>query len=183
MHSPALVGGVARRRAKRWRMRRLSLLAALALVLALAAVTPAMAENPDHTFGGTEVTVPSPFAACEGFIVLVTFKSEYNIVNFYDDAGQLVKQIRQVSFTGTLYNSTDLSKSVPYEGDFTRTFDPVENTATYTGLHFRVHVPGEGVLALEVGRDIVDLVSGQQIFLDGNHNFADFDAEICGLLQ
>jgi hypothetical protein len=25
--------------------------------------------------------VPSPFAACEGFIVLVTFKSEYNIVN------------------------------------------------------------------------------------------------------
>jgi hypothetical protein len=183
MPSPALVGGVAHRGAERQGMRRLSLLAALALVLALAAATPAMAENPEHTYGGTEVTVPAPFAACQGFIVLVTFKSEYNIVNFYDDAGQLVKQIRQVSFTGTLYNSTDLSKSVPYEGDFTRTFDAVENTATYTGLHFRVHVPGEGVLALEVGRDIVDLLSGQQVFFDGNHNLADFDAEICGLLQ
>jgi hypothetical protein len=185
MHSPALVGGVAHRGATRRRMRRLSLLAALALlVLALAAATPAMAENPEHSYGGTEVTVPAPFGvACQGFIVLVTFKSEYNIVDFYDDAGQLVKQIRHVSFTGTLYNSTDLSKSVPYEGDFTRTFDAVENTATYTGLHFRVHVPGEGVLALQVGRDIVDLLSGQQVFLDGNHNLADFAAEICGLLQ
>jgi hypothetical protein len=185
MHSPALVGGVAHRGATRRRMRRLSLLAALALlVLAFAAATPAMAENPEHTYGGTEVMVPAPFGvACQGFIVLVTFKSEYNIVNFYDDAGQLVKQIRHVSFTGTLYNSTDLSKSVPYKGDFTRTFDAVENTATYTGLHFRVHVPGEGVLALQVGRDIVDLLSGQQVFLDGNHNLADFAAEICGLLQ
>jgi hypothetical protein len=184
MHNPALVGGVAHRGAQRRGMRRLSLLAALALVLTLAAATPAMAENPEHTYGGTQVTVPAPFGvACQGFIVLFTAKSEYNIVNFYDDAGQLVKQIRQVSFTGTLYNSTDLSKSVPYEGDFTRTFDAVENTATYTGLHFRVHVPDEGVLALEVGRDIVDLLSGQQVFFDGNHNLADFDAEICGLLQ
>jgi hypothetical protein len=184
MHSPALVGGVAHRGAERRGMRRLSILAALAMVLAFAAATPAMAENPEHTYGGTQVTVPAPFGAtCDGFIVLVTFKSEYNIVNFYDDAGQLVKQIRQVSFTGTLYNSTDLSKAVPYEGDFTRTFDAVENTATYTGLHFRVHLPGEGVLALEVGRDIVDLLSGQQVFFDGNHNLADFTAEICGLLQ
>lgn len=184
MHSQALIGGIAHRGPKRWGMRRRSLLAALALALALAAATPAMAENPEHTYGGTEVTVPAPFGvACEGFIVLVTFKSEYNIVNFYDDAGRLVKEIRQVSFTGTLYNSTDLSKSVPYEGDFTRTFDPVQNTVTFTGLHFRVHVPGEGVLALQVGRDIVDLMSGQQVFLDGNHNRADFATEICGLLQ
>jgi hypothetical protein len=184
MHSPALGGGVAHQGAKRRGMRRLSILAALALVLTLAAATPAMAENPEHTYGGTQVTVPAPFGvACQGFIVLFTVKSEYNIVSFYDDAGQLVKEIRQVSFTGTLYNSTDLSKSVPYEGDFTRTFDPVENTATYTGLHFRVHVPGEGVLALEVGRDIVDLLSRQQVFFDGNHNLADFAAEICGLLQ
>jgi hypothetical protein len=140
--------------------------------------------RPEHTYGGTQVTVPAPFgAACQGFIVLVTFKSAYNIVNFYDDAGQLVKQIRHVSFTGTLYNSTDLSKSVPYEGDFTRTFDPVEDTATFTGLRFRVRLPDEGVLALQVGRNIVDLVSGQQVFLDGNHNFTDFTAEICGLLR
>jgi hypothetical protein len=184
MHSQALIGGIAHRGAKRWGMRRRSLPAALALALALAAATPAMAENPEHTYGGTEVTVPAPFGvACEGFIVLVTFKSEYNIVNFYDDAGRLVKEIRHVSFTGTLYNSTDLSKSVPYEGDFTRTFDAAQNTVTFTGLHFRVHVPGEGVLALQVGRDIVDLMSGQQVFLDGNHNRADFATEICGLLQ
>jgi hypothetical protein len=165
-------------------MRRRSVLTALALVLALAVATPATAENPEHSYGGTEVTVPAPFGvACEGFIVLVTFKSEYNIVSFYDDAGRLVKEIRHVTFTGTLYNSTDLSKSVPYEGDFTRTFDAVENTVTFTGLHFRVHVPGEGVLALLVGRELLDLMSGQQVFFDGNHNRADFAAEICGLLR
>jgi hypothetical protein len=168
-------------------MRRLSLLAALALVLALAAAAPAMAENPEHTYGGQQITTPIPLfprgQTCDGFIVLATFTSEYNIVSFYDDAGQLVKEIRHVSFTGTLYNSTDLSKSIPYEGRFTRTFDPVENTATYTGLHFRVHIAGEGVLALNVGREIVDLVSGQQTFVDGNHNLTDFAAEVCGLLQ
>jgi Putative transposase of IS4/5 family (DUF4096) len=44
--------------------------------------------------------------------------SEYNIINFYDDACRLVKQIRHVSFTGRLYNSTDLSKVDPVQRRF-----------------------------------------------------------------
>jgi hypothetical protein len=64
--------------------------------------------------------------------------------------------------------------TVPYEGHFTCTFDALENTATYSGLHFRVHPAGEGVLALDVGREIVDLVNRQQIFFDGNQNLPDF---------
>jgi hypothetical protein len=39
------------------------------------------------------------------------------------------------------------------------------------------------VLALNVGREIVDLVSGEQTFVDGNNNIADFTAVICELLR
>jgi hypothetical protein len=167
--------------------RRLWVVAFLALAATLVPVTPAIADDPEHTYSGQQVTSPIPFfprgETCDGFLPLITFTSAYNIISFYDDAGRLVKQIRHVSFTGTLYNSTDLSKSIPYEGDFTRTFYPVVNTATVTGLHFMVHISGEGVLALQVGREIVDLVSGEQIFVDGNHNREDFAAEICGLLR
>lgn len=167
--------------------RRLWVIVFLTLAVTLVPVTPAIADDPEHTYSGQQITSPIPFSprgeTCDGFTPLITATSEYNIINFYDDAGRLVKQIRHVSFTGTLYNSTDLSKSIPYEGTFTRTFYPVENTATVTGLHFRVHDAGEGVLALNVGREIVDLVSGEQTFVDGNHNREDFAAEICGLLQ
>jgi hypothetical protein len=159
----------------------------LALAVSLVPAAPAIADDPEHTYGGQQVTIPIPFfprgETCDGFAPLITFSSEYNIINFYDDAGRLVKQIRHVSFTGTLYNSTDPSKSIPYEGAFTRTFYPLENIATVTGLRFRVHKPGEAVLALQVGRDIVDLVSGEQTFVDGNHNREDFAAEICRLLR
>ena len=167
--------------------RRLWVALFLALAVTLVPATPANADDPEHTYSGQQITTPIPFFArgetCDGFTPLITATSEYNIINFYDDAGRLVKQIRHVSFTGTIYNSTDLSKSIPYEGAFTRTFYPVDNTATFTGLRFTVHKPGEGVLALQVGRDIVDLVSGEQTFLDGNHNREEFAAEICRLLR
>jgi hypothetical protein len=159
----------------------------LALAVSLVPASPAIADDPEHTYGGQQITSPVPFftrgETCDGFVPLFTATSEYNIINFYDDAGRLVKQIRHVTFTGMLYNSTDLSKSIAYEGDFTRTFYPVENTATFTGLHFRVHDAGEGVLALNVGREIVDLVSGEVTFVDGNHSRADFNAAICRLLR
>jgi hypothetical protein len=167
--------------------RRLWVVPFLALAVSLGSAAPAIADDPEHTYGGQQVTNPIPFfppgGTCDGFAPLITFTSEYNIINFYDNAGRLVKQIRHVTFTGTLYNSTDLSKSIPYDGDFTRTFYPLENAVTFTGLRFRVHKPGEGVLALQVGRDIVDLVSGEQTFLDGNHNREEFAAEICRLLR
>jgi hypothetical protein len=167
--------------------RRVWVVVFLALSVSLVPAAPANADDPEHTYGGQQVTSPIPFfprgETCEGFAPLITFTSEYNIINFYDDAGRLVKQIRHVTFTGTLYNSTDLSKSIPYDGDFTRAFYPVENTATVTGLRFRVHNPGDGVQALQVGREITDLLSGEQTFVDGNHNREEFAAEICGLLR
>jgi hypothetical protein len=159
----------------------------VAVALTLAPVTPAIADNPEHTIGGQQITSPIPFfprgETCDGFIPLITFSSRYNIIDFYDEAGGLVKEIRHVRFTGTLYNSTDPSKSIPYEGNFTRTVYPAENTVIFTGLHFAVHTPGMGVPALEVGRAIIDLVSGEQTFTDGNHNREDFAAEICRLLR
>jgi hypothetical protein len=156
------------------------------IAVALGDGVPAMADGPARTYGSQQITTPVPLfppgQTCAGFTPLITVASEYNIIDFYDDSGRLVKQIRHVSFTGTIYNSTDLSKSVPYDGHFTRTFDLVENSVTFTGLHFRVHAAGEGVRALDVGRVILDLASGAQTFGAGNHNSAHFNADICSLL-
>ena len=73
------------------------------------------------------VSTPSPNFSCrpygDSFDVLSTFTVELDSIQFYEGS-TLVKEIRHVDFTGTLYRSDDLSKTIPYAGKFTRTFDP-----------------------------------------------------------
>jgi hypothetical protein len=168
-------------------MKKLLLLVALSVPLVLAAGAAAAA--PVITYTTDQIAQPIPFGInCGSFKVLVTLDAEGTNINFLDDANQLVKQIRHVQFTGTLYNSADLSKSVPYEGDFTRTWDGVANTTTFTGVHFRVLVPGQGVLALDSAREVYQpaalFVSDQilPISVAGNNDFDAFKAEICSVL-
>ncbi len=68
----------------------------------------------------------------------------------------LIKEIRHVDFTGTLYRSDDLSKTIPYAGKFTRTFDPATNTIMITGLSAYTHPDGSGMLAVDPGRTVAN---------------------------
>jgi hypothetical protein len=160
------------------------LLVGLLALLALAPISarPAAAAAPVITTDIISVTTPTPIDAdCGEFQILATFNVERRNITIYDDAGHSLQQIRHASFTGTLFNSAS-GASVPYEGTFTRTQDFVANSVTFTGLHLMVRIPGQGVLALDVGQTIIDFSSQPpaMIFEAGQH---EFNAQVCQLLS
>jgi len=89
------------------------------------------------------------------FDVLATFTVTRRSIQFFDGE-ELVKEIRHVEFEGTLYKSTDMSKTVPYAGRFTRTFDAVRNTVSFSGLVRYSHPKGSGMVALGAGHELLD---------------------------
>jgi hypothetical protein len=155
----------------------------IALVASLLAASTAFADGPVITPAVRLVTTPIPFGVnCGSFQILFTTDFEGTNISFFNDQNQLVRQIRHGSFTGELYNSTDLSKSVPYAGHFNRTFDAASNTVTLTGERFAVNVPGEGTLAIDAGRTVFDAITGAVIDENGQGQPA-FNAAVCALLS
>lgn len=112
---------------------------------------------------------------CGDFGVDLAFSGERTTIDFYSGDGTLVKQIRQVEYTGTLTNSVT-GTSIPYEGRFVRTQDFLAGTVSITGLQNRVLLPGQGVVALNVGR-VVFGPDGESA--SGQHDFA---AQVCAAL-
>ena len=159
-----------------------ALIGLLTITLVLfGSVQPAAAAGPVITSDVVSVTNPIPFGAdCGSFQVLITFTVERQNITFYDEAGNKTKQIRHVSFTGTLYNSVTRA-SLPYEGTFNRTEDFVAHTVIFTGLRFAVQIPGQGILALDTGQTVLDVSTNPPtlIFEAGQH---EFNAQICQLL-
>jgi hypothetical protein len=141
---------------------------ALATLIATLSATAASAGGPVITFAND----PSPqtiidWGDCPTFRIDATFMAERRNETFYDDVGNPVLQRRHVSFTGTLYNATDPSKSVTYSGDFTRTHDYAANTVRITGLNTHVIVPGSGVIYQVSGEFVIDLESGDNLVSHG----------------
>src|SRR5689334_19144887 len=60
---------------------------------------------------------------CAGFTVNFTFSAVGHNTWVYDASGSATQETRHVAFTGSLINSTDPAKSVPYEGHWNRTVD------------------------------------------------------------
>jgi hypothetical protein len=166
-------------------MRRLrpALLTATALIAAGIAATAAKADGPTITPVSLHLTTPIPFGVnCGTFSILWTGDFAGTNITFYDDQNQLVRQIRHGSFTGTLYNSSNLSKSVPYDGSFTRRYDAATNTVTIEGLRFRVQLPGQGTVAIDPGQTVFDGL-GPATVSDTGPTASEFDATVCGLLS
>jgi hypothetical protein len=140
-------------------MKKLTLLL-VALAIPLMPATTASASTPVIFTVTTSVTTPSPNLACTpygySFNTLATFTVTRHTIQFYDDSGKLTKEIRHVDFTGTLYRTDDLSKTVPYAGNWTRTLDVAANTVTSTGLFRYSHPDGNGMITLDPGRTVQD---------------------------
>src|SRR5438876_11949119 len=140
-------------------MRRLLVLLSIALVPCAFAGT-ASANAPVIFTRTLTVTTPGFNFSCTpygySFDTLATFTVTRHFIQFYDDSGTLVREIRHIDFTGTLYRSDDLSKTIPYAGKFTRTFDPATNTITITGLSAYTHPDGSGMFAVDPGRTVVN---------------------------
>jgi hypothetical protein len=140
-------------------MKRLALLTAVVVALGVAA--SASASAPVIATATIDQSTPVTNFDCTpygySFSVLSTFTVTRRSIQFFDDNGNLAKEIRHVDFTGTLYRSDDLAKTIPYAGIWNRTLDVAANTITNTGLMRYSHPDGSGMLALDPGKSVVDI--------------------------
>ncbi len=160
-----------------------SLLAVLVAALGFAA--SASAAGPDHVSVTLTVSTPGPNFSCVpfgyGWDVLATFTVTRNSTLYYDDNGNLAKEIRHVDFTGTLYRSDKLSATIPYAGRWNRTLDVAANTVTNTGLMRYSHPDGSGMVALDPGRTVFDATTFDTLSDTGPVN-ADWASGVCAYL-
>jgi hypothetical protein len=168
-------------------MRKLLMLSSVALV-SVTLVGAAFAAAPTITTTTISVTTPDPNEvnfSCQpygyDFDVLSTFTVTRRSIEFSDDSGQLVKEIRHVDFTGTLYRSDDLSKTIPYAGRWTRTFDAVADTVTTSGLVRYSHPDGGGMVALAPGHVVVDASTFSPI-TEAGISAAEWEGGVCAYL-
>lgn len=168
-------------------MRKLLLLSSVALV-SLAAAGAAPAAAPTITTSTFSVATPDPNEvnfSCQpygyDFDVLSTFTVTRRTIEFSDDSGHLVKEIRHVDFTGTLYRSDDLSKTIPYAGRWTRTFDAIADTVTTSGLVRYSHPDGAGMVALAPGHVVVNASTFDPI-TEAGISGAEWEAGVCAYL-
>ena len=126
----------------------LAVVGLIALVTAAASTAggPVITENNDTT----PQTIIE-WADCPTYVIDATYMANRRNEDFYDSQGNLVLERRHISYTGMLYNESDPSKSLPYEGDFILTFDFVAGTVKNSGLVGHVTVPGQGVINLTAG--------------------------------
>jgi hypothetical protein len=162
-----------------------TILALLGVIAALGAV-PAAAAGPTIIDETITAPVPIPFAlGCQDpdFGVLISSLTiDRRRILFYDDGGNLIREIRHVAFTGSLTNAVT-GKTVPYDGHFTYDFDYVNQTLTLTGLSLRVQVPGQGVLAQRTGRAVTSGFNPtQDIVSEVGHTLEEFQADLCPVL-
>jgi len=159
-----------------------------AIVLTLALATTASA-SPPVIFTAT-LTVPAPDPGDVNFEcgpygydfdVLSSFTVTRHFVQFYDDAGNLTKEIRHIQFTGTLYRSDDLSKTIPYAGNWTRTMDVAAGTVKNAGLGRYSHPDGSGMVALDAGLTIFRLDDFEGI-KDTAQLGTEYEAGVCAYL-
>ena len=157
------------------KIRMMSVLAMLAMLLSLANVRPALAAPPT-----TEVSVVVDFthtdSALCGFPIVYTENGTFKVKTYYDGAGNPVKLI--------LTNMSRYTESATANGKTLTTNWPASvyyslenNTAAVAGLRAAYHVPGAGVVLLETGRVVFDLATGDVLSTAGEHQLLDGSAD------
>jgi hypothetical protein len=157
----------------------------IAAVVTLGLAATASASAPVNFTTTLTVSTPTFNFSCApygySFDTLATFTVTRHFIQFYDDSGNLTKEIRHVDFTGILYRSDDLSKTIPYAGKWTRTIDVAANTVTNTGEMRYSHPDGSGMVSLDSGRTVVDATTFDTLSDTGPTN-ADWQSGVCAYL-
>lgn len=93
-----------------------------------------------------------PWGQCNGFYIVATYLTQRTITDWWTNA------IVQVSYSGTLANSSDRSKSLPYSGRFSKRIDYSTDPLTIgrSGLLAKVVVPHAGLVFLGSGTEVFD---------------------------
>src|SRR5690349_8940470 len=109
-------------------------------------IVPAQAADSGPVVFEVHLARTGVYASCDSFAVKFVANIDAHYEQFFNDSRQLVLERRHVQFTGTLTNATT-GASLPYEGNFTRTFDVASGTVTLIGERRKTEVSGQGVLA------------------------------------
>lgn len=157
-----------------------SLVAALAVTGTAAADKPTIFTEPPFT-----VSEPSPNFSCTGygygFDTLATFTVERRFIQFFE-GGALVKEIRHVKFDGTLYRADDLTKTIPYAGNWTRTYLVAEGLVINTGLMRYSHPNGSGMVTLDPGRTVFTWPPPPSVLSDTGPTGPEWERAVCAYL-
>ncbi len=151
----------------------------VAVVAALSTI-PAQAADSGPVVFDVNLVRHGVFASCGSFAVNFVASIDARYEQFFNDSGQLVLERRHVQFTGTLTNATT-GATLPYEGNFTRTFDVAASTVTLVGERRKTEVSGQGVLAIAAGRLVINTRTGAIVSESGRTDES-YNAAICSLL-
>jgi hypothetical protein len=143
-------------------------------------IIPAQAADSGPVVFDVHIVRSGVYASCGSFAVTFVSNIDAHYEQFFNDSGQMVLERRHVQFTGTLTNGTT-GATLPYEGNFTRTFDVASGTVTLIGERRKTEVSGQGVLAIAAGRVVIDTRTGTVISESGQTDEG-YTAAICSLL-
>jgi hypothetical protein len=160
--------------------RRRSLLAGLALLIALAFSSPALAAAPTvETF--EDVMTNNVLVNCDGFDIIENARRTIRIVTFYDNAGDPVRVQVHVKYQGTLANSVT-GKTVVDGPDAFLAVEDIDGTFHLHGLLYSINIPGEGVAVLDAGT--ITFYPDGSVVVHGPHQvYAGGNQVLCGALD
>jgi hypothetical protein len=146
-----------------------TILTAAATLVMIGTAAPAQAAPVTHTTESEEFTgTIEKWRECDGFDINLEFDVTLRITQYYDANGDLVRERVKAYGTGTLINSetgetnTGSSPQI-YFNDF------IEGTETTVGRRNHNNLPGEGNVALDAGRIVIDMQTGEVLFSAGPH--------------
>ncbi len=166
--------------------RKVLVAAAAALLVAGLTATTAAADKPTVVEKQNQLErhfANLPTCAAFGFTHTEDYDVIRTVTDFYDNEGNLVREVLDVRFIGTATN--DLTgKTIPVNGVRHITLDFVEERFTETGVLRHVTVPGTGIVLHDSGRLVAPLEEGlEPLFVAGPHQLAEDDvAEFCAAL-
>jgi hypothetical protein len=143
----------------------------LIVAIAVGVVSLAVAASASATPPTTERFSDSGTAfwtSCDGFDIIVNFEFTAMVTEYYDQNGDLVRVRGFFRGTGELVN-TETGKTLTGSSP-SMFFDNYRTeTTTLVGLQFHNNVPGQGIVALDAGRIVIDWATGEVIFEAGPH--------------
>jgi hypothetical protein len=135
---------------RRWMI--VSIVAGMWLVSMAGPSSAAAPTSTRHTSGIDE----GNYISCPGFDVGFTAAYNATSTTFYDGSGAVVRSTEQFRFTGTLFNESHPSRSLPYEGDAYIAWTPERQSAMG---NYMTRINGRAV-QLETGIAHVDFSTG-----------------------
>jgi hypothetical protein len=159
-------------------------------VLAVVSVISVTAANPERTIERLiDVVEPVDQAACPGLTLTSTVNGTIRTTLFFDENGEFVRDLVNADLHGSFTNvasGTSVDFVVAENSSF-KVYPDGSATLAFNGLTGRATVPGQGLVAADVGRLVLFFedendVDPDVIFEAGRHDNGPFPG-LCSVLE